>query len=264
MRSFRNKPVGWRNESHRHYLAAKGISTKLKMQNRKLLNKWKMLDADEVYVDKKTGKVVAAYDKANGVGEALSDDVLKSDDIVLAKKGKYFASKKDGVYETQYGNAAAVSFEDGKWRAYDLDSGEVIPISMVTKKRIRDLDEGEGSLWEDEDEEYFASKENFEKVKRDAIEMYESPGVKEQFIPGFVNASFYIEAAEDALLELSDEKLTMEQRKAVGTELQTRHKQRIKTSKMDNKNAKDAEEYWQKNYERTGRFGLDMSGEDKE
>lgn len=28
MRSFRNKPVGWRNESHRHYLAAKGIKTK--------------------------------------------------------------------------------------------------------------------------------------------------------------------------------------------------------------------------------------------
>lgn len=28
MRSFRSKPVGWRNESYRHYLAAKGIRTK--------------------------------------------------------------------------------------------------------------------------------------------------------------------------------------------------------------------------------------------
>jgi hypothetical protein len=27
MRSFRSKPIGWRNESYRHYLAAKGIST---------------------------------------------------------------------------------------------------------------------------------------------------------------------------------------------------------------------------------------------
>jgi len=27
MRSFRSKPVGWRGESHRHYLAAKGIKT---------------------------------------------------------------------------------------------------------------------------------------------------------------------------------------------------------------------------------------------
>jgi hypothetical protein len=28
MRSFRSKPVGWQNESHRHYLAAKGVKTK--------------------------------------------------------------------------------------------------------------------------------------------------------------------------------------------------------------------------------------------
>jgi hypothetical protein len=28
MRSFRSKPIGWQHESHRHYLAAKGISTK--------------------------------------------------------------------------------------------------------------------------------------------------------------------------------------------------------------------------------------------
>ena len=26
--SFRQKPLGWRHDSHRHYLAAKGISTK--------------------------------------------------------------------------------------------------------------------------------------------------------------------------------------------------------------------------------------------
>ena len=28
MKSFRSKPVGWRGESHRHYLAAKGIKTR--------------------------------------------------------------------------------------------------------------------------------------------------------------------------------------------------------------------------------------------
>lgn len=28
MRSFRSKPVGWRNESYRHYLASKGVRTK--------------------------------------------------------------------------------------------------------------------------------------------------------------------------------------------------------------------------------------------
>jgi hypothetical protein len=28
MRSFRSKPVGWRQESYRHYLAAKGVKTR--------------------------------------------------------------------------------------------------------------------------------------------------------------------------------------------------------------------------------------------
>ena len=28
MRSFRSRPVGWRQDSHRHYLAAKGIKTR--------------------------------------------------------------------------------------------------------------------------------------------------------------------------------------------------------------------------------------------
>jgi hypothetical protein len=28
MRSFRSRPVGWRGESHRHYLAAKGVTTR--------------------------------------------------------------------------------------------------------------------------------------------------------------------------------------------------------------------------------------------
>ena len=32
MRSFRSKPVGWRYESHRHYLAAKGIKTRYNAQ----------------------------------------------------------------------------------------------------------------------------------------------------------------------------------------------------------------------------------------
>jgi hypothetical protein len=29
MSSFRSKPVGWRYESHRHYLASKGVKTKV-------------------------------------------------------------------------------------------------------------------------------------------------------------------------------------------------------------------------------------------
>jgi len=165
------RPVGWRNESHRHYLAAKGISTSIKKQNRSLLKKWKMTKTSEVYVDKLTGRVVAAYDKKKGSGDAVPDDVLKKSDIILVKdsSSKYFAAKqglKEGVYETQWGNAAVVRNVDGKLMAYDLDMGQPIPISAVTKKFIRELDEGDPEI-DDEDDgidsrygEFFAKKQD--------------------------------------------------------------------------------------------------------
>ena len=43
---------------------------------------------------------------------------------------------KKGIYETEYGNAALVSGPKAK-TAWDLDSAERIPISMVTSKWIR-------------------------------------------------------------------------------------------------------------------------------
>jgi len=43
---------------------------------------------------------------------------------------------KKGIYETVYGNAAYVSGDRAK-TAFDLDSAEKIPISMVTSKFIR-------------------------------------------------------------------------------------------------------------------------------
>lgn len=43
---------------------------------------------------------------------------------------------KRGIYETEYGNAAYVSGPKAK-TAYDLDSAERIPMSMVTEKFIR-------------------------------------------------------------------------------------------------------------------------------
>ena len=46
---------------------------------------------------------------------------------------------KKGIYETTYGNAARVSGPKAK-TAYDLDSGERIPISEVTDKLIRKED----------------------------------------------------------------------------------------------------------------------------
>jgi|WetSurMetagenome_2_1015567.scaffolds.fasta_scaffold131594_3 hypothetical protein len=42
---------------------------------------------------------------------------------------------KKGIYETFYGNAAYVTGESAK-NAYDLDSGERIPISQVNPKKF--------------------------------------------------------------------------------------------------------------------------------
>jgi len=92
MKGVRYKKSGWFGESHRHYLASKGIKTR----NRVLLKKWKMPGSAEVFVEKSTGKVVAAYDVKSGVGEAIPDAELRKANkkgIIKAKKGKYFAYK---------------------------------------------------------------------------------------------------------------------------------------------------------------------------
>ena len=47
-------------------------------------------------------------------------------------------SKKPGVYETEYGNAAEVEDWDSD-SAYDIDSAEIIPIEFVTDKLIREF-----------------------------------------------------------------------------------------------------------------------------
>lgn len=43
---------------------------------------------------------------------------------------------KRGIYETEYGNACLVSGPKAK-TAFDLDSAERIPMSMVTRKFLR-------------------------------------------------------------------------------------------------------------------------------
>jgi len=65
MRSFRAKPVGWRGESHRHYLAAKGISSTYYSKKGKLMHK---LDFKQVrgksWVEEATdskGRIVRKY-----------------------------------------------------------------------------------------------------------------------------------------------------------------------------------------------------------
>lgn len=49
---------------------------------------------------------------------------------------------KRGIYETEYGNAAYVSGPKAKF-AYDLDSGDRIPIEMVTANFLRAVEKDE-------------------------------------------------------------------------------------------------------------------------
>lgn len=200
--SFRSKPVGWRGESHRHYLASKGIKTKVKYyagkafpdfggdtEEEKLENLnlacapstvciKSLPDGRAMLFDESTGEFLLGlifddYDAAKkyatekqfiikkqehkepfgyGEQEGLIQDDDSGDYMLFAKKDKL----KEGVYETEYGNAAELSYdEDGKLHAYDIDAARLIPLSIVTKKFIRKLEPGEGDRWsEGEEDEY--------------------------------------------------------------------------------------------------------------
>lgn len=59
MRSFRSKPVGWRNESYRHYLAAKGIKTnymKLKRKYSQGIYGFEQVETGKFYADEAEAK----------------------------------------------------------------------------------------------------------------------------------------------------------------------------------------------------------------
>ena len=49
---YSSKPVGWRNESHRHYLAAKGISTKKYLAKNESWNEYKERQTEFVKMQK--------------------------------------------------------------------------------------------------------------------------------------------------------------------------------------------------------------------
>lgn len=50
-----------------------------------------------------------------------------------------------GIYETEYGNAAIVRGPKAK-TAYDIDMGMRIPISMVTDKFLREIEDADDAF----------------------------------------------------------------------------------------------------------------------
>ena len=210
MKSFRSKPVGWRGESHRHYLAAKGIQTVPKkyfgvfVYRKSLGGKHRGDETDNERREMYGMSPIPGGDLNNRMSEEeqkqYADALLEDNkddineirvtedatDFLISrwKEGRwrsspeedeedeFFSEKepetemytdergvelvrfkvpkpsslvskniREGVYETAYGNAAEVTYEDGQLKAFDLDMGEEIPVQMVTKKWLRGLDE---------------------------------------------------------------------------------------------------------------------------
>lgn len=79
MRSFRSKPVGWRNESYRHYLAAKGISTSRRYN-------FKRFPVEEFT---KKGDRILCPDCGGHVQDECGDWDCKNLAIVFEEDGRY-------------------------------------------------------------------------------------------------------------------------------------------------------------------------------
>ena len=74
MRSFRSKPMGWRNDSHKHYLASKGIKTKFYLSDKSkqdLINESRAT----VLLDKDATELLP-QEKIDEVAENREDEVL--------------------------------------------------------------------------------------------------------------------------------------------------------------------------------------------
>jgi hypothetical protein len=71
VRSFRSKPIGWRNDNYRHYLAAKGVSTRMNFYAVK----------DYLKGNRESGGIKSAAAKG------WSKDALLANPVVAAKFG---------------------------------------------------------------------------------------------------------------------------------------------------------------------------------
>lgn len=96
MRSFRSKPVGWRNESYRHYLAAKGVRTKNDMIKGGLADRYgsSRYDAGQI---RKGIKVEMEHTDDPRIAEEIARDHLEEDpkyyDHLEEMEKKYMAQK---------------------------------------------------------------------------------------------------------------------------------------------------------------------------
>lgn len=115
MRSFRSKPVGWRGESYRHYLAAKGVKTKYCASMR----------------SKIADKLESSYSK-----DSVNKEILVLQEWNKGKRGKFIKEKVE----------EGLSFPEAVLYADDVEEAHRKQVRKDIKRRkaakkFEDLDE---------------------------------------------------------------------------------------------------------------------------
>ena len=155
MKSFRSKPVGWRGESHRHYLAAKGVKTRNKYY---------------AYAPTYTGADLSpiAVDAVGTTGAAVVPWIPVAVPLLLAYGGaKYMKKRKDktGSYFVKKPNEKMV------WAFKEQDLNEMERLvenaesrgesTFVYRDQVISVDVGRNTVEElkqDFSDEFYASK----------------------------------------------------------------------------------------------------------
>lgn len=226
MRSFRSKPVGWRGESHRHYLAAKGIKTVPKKYFGVFVYR-KSLDGkhrgDETDNERRVAygmELIPGGDLHDRMSEAgqkkYADDLLKRDDGDIEE-----------IRFTEDATDLLISrWKDGRWRSSpaedQMKSEEEEFFSQKdverARKRVEDrafldaamLDAGmDPELFNESEDSYFVKKKTVPEissgVQREVQEM------TKDFVSG-ERSDTYNETRDAAIGLLRDEDVPLEVR----------------------------------------------------
>jgi len=108
MKGFRYKKQGWFGDSHRHYLASKGIRTKLDFNKNYMVSK--MAEPEHNMTEEERKNLIAWIDFSDAIKEILSlEDDVSSDEYKAAVKKRDDALKIVKAGEKDYNVSEASS-----------------------------------------------------------------------------------------------------------------------------------------------------------
>lgn len=136
MRSFRSKPVGWRNESYRHYLAAKGVRTsymKLKQKYQQGILGFLQVETNKFYPDERSAK---AADDKHMFGEQVRDAHMEKD-ILDVVYGVEVELKKERDSELPVWLRSKEEVGEGVERREDFEADKLSKDKAKAERRSR-------------------------------------------------------------------------------------------------------------------------------